>query len=100
MPPSTQPTGAYSPFIPFLFIPMLVALVVYTDVSVVCVVRDHMVTYLYEINTAYVTIMIYYFQKTIMIYLQIKPIRKLLIYLAGRFLCYKPNSIMPGRTGQ
>lgn len=42
----------YNPFIPLIFIPMLVALVVYLDASVVFLERAYIIKYHDEINTA------------------------------------------------
>lgn len=56
----TWPTGWYMVFIPLWFIPVFVLLVVYVDVSIICVVRAWMIRYHYNINDVSGMVMIYF----------------------------------------
>ena len=70
---SAWPTGGYNSFIPLLIIDVLAVLASCVDLSTVCVVCACLVEYQYVVNSA---------NAMLVVYLWIKLIEKLPIYLA------------------
>ena len=54
------PTEGYNMFIPLLIISMSVVLVIYVDVSTICLVHSFIIKFQYVISTTFVMFMIFY----------------------------------------
>lgn len=57
--PLAWPTGGYDSFIPYLLVHVLVVYMMFIDVSVLCTVRAHMLTYRYEMHTVFAMLTVY-----------------------------------------